>query len=118
MELEKSLLNGMVKPFAVIDHILQSQGFSRRGDQTVTYHIHIEDTASHTVYFLRIPAHHKGGKGTDGALLQLDRPYVGKLRGPSRFQSTQHIPKAVIEAAQHKLAEIASYLQTMSEKPS
>lgn len=112
MEFEKSLLNGMVKPFSVVDQMLQSQGFSRRGNDAVTYNIRIQDTASNTVYYLRIPARHTGSKESKDALLKLDQPYIGKQQGPDRFKPLRHIPQAVIEAAQHKVAEIASYLDT------
>lgn len=110
MEFEKTLLNGMVKPFSVVDRMLQSQGFSRRGNHAVTYNIQIADSASNTVYYLRIPARHTGSKGSKDALLKLDRPYIGKKQGPDRFKPIRHIPQAVVEAAQHKVAEIASYL--------
>lgn len=112
MEFEKSLLIGMVKPFSIVDQMFQSQGFSRRGRQSPTYDIRIEDTASHTVYYLRIPARQMGNKENTDALLKLDRPYIRKRQGPNRYNPTQEIPDSVVEAAQHKMAEIASYLKT------
>lgn len=114
MEFQKSLLSGMVKPFSIVDKMLQSQGFSRRGSQSLTYDIRIEDTASRTVYYLRIPARQTDGKENDDALLKLDQPYIGKKHGPHRYNPKREIPASVVEAAQHKIAEIASYLNTAS----
>lgn len=111
MEFEKSLLNGMVKPFSAVDQMLQSQGFSRRGSIRFTYNMQIEDAASHTLYYLRIPARHTVNHNSDESLLKLDRPYIGKERGPDRYRPGRRIPLAVIEAAQHKIAEVASYLK-------
>lgn len=117
MEFKKSLLIGMVKPFPVVDDILRSQGFSRRGSQTVIYDIRIADSACHTVYYLRIPARETKDRGKDGTFLKLDRPYIGKRQGsPSRFQQKREIPPSIVEAAQHKVEEIASYLKTTSPK--
>lgn len=113
MTFSKCLLNGMVKPFSEVDQMFQSQGFSRRGNRTVTYNIRIADAASNTAYYLRIPTRRTENKDDDTALLRLEQPYIGKLQGPDRFQPAQQIPQAVIEAAQHKVAEIASYLQSV-----
>lgn len=112
MELQKSLLSGMVKPFSVVDEMLTSQGFSRRGRHAITYDIRIEDTTSQTSYYLRIPARRTNDKQTKDAFIKLDRPYLGKRQGPYRYHSTREIPKSVVEAAQHKMAEVASYLET------
>lgn len=113
MAFDKNLINGMVKPFSEVDQMFQSQGFSRRGSETVTYHIRILDAASNTMYYLRIPARRTENKNNGTTLLRLEQPYIGKLQGPDRFQPVWQIPQAVVEAAQHKLAEIASYLHSV-----
>lgn len=112
MELQKSLLIGMVKPLSVVDKMLRSQGFSRRGRDAITYDIQIEDVASHTVYYLRIPARRTSDIESKDTFIKLDRPYLGKRRGPHRYHSSWEIPSSVVEAAQHKMAEVASYLKT------
>ncbi|WP_054949186.1 hypothetical protein [Numidum massiliense] len=113
MHFEESLLTGMVKPFPVVDRMLCAQGFTRRGNIDFTYDMRIEDAASRTMYYLRIPTHYARQRANDRSLLQLDQPYIGKYPGPNRFQRAQAIPNEIVEAAQHKVAEIASYLSTV-----
>lgn len=119
MQVKTCSLAGMVKPFPLIDRVLKSQGFSRRGTQEMTYHLEMADTASNTIYYLRIPTRYKKGdhhRADPKGLLQLDHPYIGKQRGPDRFQTKKTIPPAVIDAAQHKMAEVASYLSTIQKR--
>lgn len=109
MHLNESSLTGLVKPLSEVDRLLIAQGFTRRGNDRFTYNIRITDSASHTFYDLRIPAR----RTKNSAYLRLDQPYISKQPGPERFKLPRKIPNAIIEAAKHKTAEIASYLRTL-----
>ncbi len=112
MQLKSKTLTGVVQPLSYVDKMLRQQGFHRAGgENTPTYDVVIYDSATSTSYFLRIPTnftHSSSGKGE--LTVKFGQPYLeAKFYIPNNMEDFI-IPKAIREAAEHKLAEIADYL--------
>ncbi|MDR7316588.1 hypothetical protein [Brevibacillus nitrificans] len=117
MRLKNKTLTGVVQPLSYVDKMLRLQGFSRSvGDATPTYDVVMYDSASSSTYFLRIPTNFANTTTGKGELtVKLGHPYLeAKFYMNSASEEVFFIPKAVREAAEHKLAEIADYLSSPS----
>ncbi|GGE22963.1 hypothetical protein GCM10011571_26290 [Marinithermofilum abyssi] len=114
MKLKIKSINGLTRPREQVDHFLKSQGFVCRPSHHPVYDIRIEDAASGQVYRLRIPTHHHLSLN-QSAYLRLGEPTLSQN---SKFQKNQFqgdIPDSVMQAANDKIAEIVSYLQSSPE---
>lgn len=111
MRLREKSIAGLVRSQDHIDRILQSQGFIYRSGM---YDIRMMDDLSGNVYHLRIPAFPLHSGDIAGLpFFRLGKPSIHCNKGLSRFQSqTADIPATVIDAANHKLAEVVSYLRS------
>jgi hypothetical protein len=118
MRLKNKALTGVVQPLSYVDQMLRQQGFQRSGgDSLPTYDVVIYDSASSSTYFLRIPTNYSSTNSGKGELtVKLGHPYLEAKFNMSSSASEEFffIPKAVREAAENKLAEIADYLSSPS----
>jgi len=114
MRLKIKNLSGVLQPISRVDKILRQQGFQRTGGTKPSYDIVIYDSASSSTYCLRIPARISGGSTKKGEqAVKLGLPYLeAKICMNSPTAKPFFIPKAVREAAEHKLAEVADYLSS------
>jgi hypothetical protein len=113
MRLKNKNLTGVVQPLSYVDKMLRQQGFHRSGgDGMPTYDVVIYDSATSSTYFLRIPTNFTNTTTGKGELtVKLGHPYLeAKFYMNSASEELFFIPKAVREAAEHKLAEVADYL--------
>jgi hypothetical protein len=113
MQLKNKSLTGVVQPLSYVDKMLRQQGFHRAGgERTPTYDVVIYDSATSTSYFLRIPTNYTNTSTGRGELtVKLGHPYLeAKFCMHNTPEEQFVIPKAIREAAEHKLAEIADYL--------
>ena len=110
-------LTGVMQPLSHVDKILRQQGFQRSGGTKPTYGIVIYDSASSSTYFLRIPTRvSSGGTGKGELAVKFGLPYLeAKFCMSTPSEKTFFIPKAVREAAVHKLAEVGDYLSSSCE---
>jgi hypothetical protein len=116
MRLKNKTLTGVVQPLSYVDKMLRLQGFQRSGgDATPTYDVVMYDSASSRKYFLRIPTNFSQTTTGKGELtVKLGHPYLEAKFYLNASEEVFFIPKAVREAAEHKLAEIADYLSAPS----
>ncbi|MFS0557275.1 hypothetical protein [Brevibacillus fortis] len=117
MRLKNKTLTGVVQPLSYVDKMLRQQGFHRSGgDSMPTYDVVMYDSASSSAYFLRIPTNYTSTTTGKGELnVKLGHPYLeAKFYMNTSSEEIFFIPKAVREAAEHKLAEIADYLSAPS----
>ncbi|QDS33223.1 hypothetical protein [Brevibacillus brevis] len=117
MRLKNKTLTGVVQPLSYVDKMLRQQGFHRSGgDSMPTYDVVMYDSASSSTYFLRIPTNYTSTTTGKGELnVKLGHPYLeAKFYMNTASEEVFFIPKAVREAAEHKLAEIADYLSAPS----
>lgn len=117
MRLKNKTLTGVVQPLSYVDKMLRQQGFHRSGgDSMPTYDVVIYDSASSSTYFLRIPTNFTNTTTGKGELtVKLGHPYLeAKFYMNAASEELFYIPKAIREAAEHKLAEIADYLSSPS----
>ncbi|WP_400164832.1 hypothetical protein ACAF76_006115 [Brevibacillus sp. TJ4] len=117
MRLKNKTLTGLVQSLSYVDKMLRQQGFQRSGGVGMpTYDVVIYDSASSSSYFLRIPtslSNESTGKGE--LTVKLGHPYLeAKFCLGTPSDELFFIPKAVREAAEHKLAEVADYLSSSS----
>lgn len=118
MRLKNKTLTGVVQPLSHVDKMLRQQGFQRSGGvSTPTYDAVIYDSANSSTYFLRIPTSISGVSTGKGELtVKLGHPYLeAKFCMSTPSEDLLFIPKAVREAAEHKLAEVADYLSSPHE---
>ncbi|OYD07792.1 hypothetical protein [Paludifilum halophilum] len=110
MNLKIKPIAGLIRTRDHIDRTLRSQGFACRASHPPVYDIRIQDSASGVAYRLRIPiqAHSLTNSGKKGSMVRLGTPRISRNNGGS--QLNQEVPSAIMEAANHKIAEIASYL--------
>lgn len=116
MRLKNKTLAGVVQPLSYVDKMLRQQGFHRSGgDSMPTYDVVMYDSASSSSYFLRIPTNYTSTTTGKGELtVKLGHPYLEAKFYMNTSEEIFFIPKAVREAAEHKLAEIADYLSAPS----
>jgi hypothetical protein len=116
MQLKSKNLTGVVQPLSYVDKMLRQQGFHRSGgENTPTYDVVIYDSATSTSYFLRIPTNFTQSSSGKGELaVRLGHPYLEAKFYMNNAAEDFIIPKAIREAAEHKLAEIADYLSAPS----
>lgn len=104
---------GMIRSSRLVDRVLKSQGFiTSQHRYPPIYVIWMEDAATGSMYRLRIPTDLiDEAEEASEPRLRLGSPSIERpgrsQRGPSRY-----IPRSIIHAASHKLAEVTSYLQT------
>jgi len=115
MQLKSKSLSGVVQPLSYVDSMLRQQGFTRSaGKSSPAYDVVIFDSSTSTSYFLRIPTRYQIPFSSNGELkVRFGQPYLEakeKLKALSR--QVTFIPTPVRQAAEHKLAEIADYLQS------
>lgn len=111
MRLRSKNLTGVVQPLPYVDQFLSQQGFTKMDDgSSLTYYATIYDSSTSNSYYLSIPTFitslscspHQPAVKMGFPRLQKKPRYGG--------DQEQMIPLAVIQAAEHKLAEIADYL--------
>ncbi|QKG84826.1 hypothetical protein GXN76_10325 [Kroppenstedtia pulmonis] len=112
MSLKVRPIKGLIRKRDQIDSTLKLQGFRSRSNPPV-YDIRIQDSASGHCYRLRIPtqSHQLSPHESSASFLRLGEPTLNRNSSyPRYFTMEQKIPESILEAANHKLAEIASYL--------
>lgn len=123
MQFMKSPLSGTTKPLSLVDRMFVQQGFTRKQSLgEPVYNMKMEDTATSSVYFLRIPVKtDQAAAGKQGEpLVRIGHPYLNQKQGTrnvSRSRNGGHdIPLSITRAAEHKLAEIADYLKVIDRQ--
>ncbi|EGK13012.1 hypothetical protein ACFQ49_03630 [Kroppenstedtia eburnea] len=102
---------GLVYTRDQIDRTLRSRGFIRRSGQPPVYDLHLRDPLSGQEFRLRIPTH--PSPGPDTSRLRLGKPVIDRCRGyPPVKSGHSPVPDHVMEAADHQIAEIFSYLNS------
>lgn len=117
MRLTRKSLSGAMQPLSLVDRILTQQGFRRKqrlGEPL--YDMKMQDSATKTIYFLRIPVKLEKGSTPNEPQVRIGCPYIDQKKEMKRNSRpapvTDEIPVSIMQAAEHKLAEIADYLKT------
>ncbi len=120
MQLTLKSLSGCVNSLSLVDRLFTQQGFKRRDRMGLpSYDMRIEDAATNCVYFLIIPLKWEGEKPSSipnesqyERTVRIGNPYFDQKK------DGMQVPVSIKRAAEHKLAEIADYLKTSTQKKS
>lgn len=113
MQLKSKSLSGVVQPLSYVDRMLRQQGFTRAdGESSPSYDVIIFDSATSTSYFLRIPTRYQLPSSSTGELkVRIGQPSLEAMEQLKAISlHISFIPTPIRLAAEHKLAEIADYL--------
>ncbi|MCF6094050.1 hypothetical protein L1765_08735 [Microaerobacter geothermalis] len=115
MQIGRSLLAGKTKPFSVVDRTLSERGFKKNGESmSPTYSLKITDVSTNITYQLRIPTKVISSSLSIESLekqpVKIGQPSIESKGHVKKRISHFHIPHSIREAAEHKIAEIATYL--------
>lgn len=111
MQLNMKAISGIVRPYQMIDHMLQSQGFRRCHNQPPVYNMQIRDTGSGMVYRLKIPTS-VSTPDSSTTYLRLESPSLEPDTNLKKHSTISGIPESVLSAVHHKIEEVASYLKS------
>ncbi|PTX65044.1 hypothetical protein C8P63_101268 [Melghirimyces profundicolus] len=104
-------IKGLVYDRERIDRFFRSRGFVCGNKTPPVYELRIRDHISGQEYCLRIPTQENND------YLRLCKPVIDRKNSGPDQREHQSIPGHIKEAADHKLAEIFSYLDSEAPSP-